>query len=379
VYRVTAEPRAGYVNYSGGGTTQRCSGTDCSMPDVINGQILTSSVEVDATQTSGSTAGSFGIGCAYVDTGTLGFFVGLTISADGRRYAIAVNSAPGDTPFDMLKGGADRGDATPAINLGLGALNHLRADCGNQTFALYVNDHLVTTAELDEPLGPPDYQRGVALLAAPGPDENVVVDFDNLVVHTLTGEPPVTPEFGLTILSDPLTTDDKTWPTGQFANAGAVYAEAYTVTIDQPDRIAPLVPLVAMGPPDRVSVGVTVTDLAGDADQGAGVMCRVTPTGLYSLQVDWQGRYGLFKTDTAGTTPLVDWTGNDAVSASEPNQLTLECVDDKLNGFVNGVPVATATDSSFATGQYGLWVSSPTDLGDVPTTVQFTDFVVKHP
>jgi hypothetical protein len=378
VYRMTAEPRAGYVNYTSGGTTDGCSGTNCSFPQVLNNQIPTSSVEVDATQTGGSPAGGFGIACAYEGSGTVGFFVGLTISSDGRRYAIAVNDAPGDSPVDFLKGGADRGDPHPAINQGLGAANHLRADCGTESFALWVNHHLVTTAELDEPLGDIGYERGVALIAAPGPDEGVAVDFDNLVVRRLEGEPPVTPEFGLTITSNAMTTDDKSWPTGDFANASMIFTNGYVVTMEQPERIAPIVPLVAMVPPDRLSIGVTVEHLDGAPGQGAGVMCRVTTTGLYSFQVDMQGRYGIFKTDLEGTTPLLDWTESDAIDTTGPNEIQLDCVGDSLTGYINASPAATVFDSSFDSGQYGLFVGSPPDLGDVPTTVQFTDFFVTH-
>lgn len=379
VYRVAADPREGFVNYQGGGSTEGCSGTDCSFPDVLNNQLLTAHVEVDATQVSGSTSGSFGIACAYEGTGTLGFFVGLTISADGRRYAIAVNSAPVDTPIDQLKGGADRGDPHPAINQGIGALNHLRADCGEQSFSLWVNGALVATGELDEPLGEPDYQRGVGLVAAPSADEQVVVEFDNLVVSEQTDEPVVTPEADVAIFSDPLDTANSAWPTGDFQNASTIFTDAYTVTMTQPDAVAPIVP-VTMLPPNDVSVQVDLNWLSGHELVSAGVMCRVSQFGWYSFHVRGDGRYSVSRRDRGVLEQLVDWTeSNSNLPTGGTDTLRLDCVAGSLNAYLNGSPVATVFDSTFESGQFGLEVISPPEMTtEEPVVVQFRNFVASH-
>jgi hypothetical protein len=378
VFRIGAEPMEDFRNYKSGGTIEQCEGTDCEFPDVIHDELTTASVDVDVTQVSGSEMGSFGIACSYAGTGVTGSFVGLTISADARHYAIALTFAPGGgQPVDNLLGGADRGSASPAIEQGVGSINHLHAECGSETFSLSVNDELVATGQRSEG---PEFtstlrSRGIALIAAPGPDGPVEVEFDDLVVSELPEEPaPLTSQQG-EIFADPLTSPSAYWATGDIGGGDTVdfVGGAYRFAFPEAGRSRVSWPRT-MNMTDS-STQVDVELAAGHELSYFGVACRATSSGAYEFVIGMDGSYAIF--GKAGA--LVDFTSAPGIEqgSGAVNTVRLDCVGDTLTAYVNGTRVDEVQDSTLERGWSGLSAGSPQAAGG--TMVDFTDFVVSWP
>lgn len=379
VFRVTAEPREGFVNWSEGGSRIGCSGTDCAIPDVPHEEIDAAVVEVDATHIEGSLAAPFGISCSFQGTGTIGSFVGLTISADGRHYAVSHTHAPGPLPLSFLQGGALHGDVNPAISVGSGVTNRLRAECDGQRFALYVNGEPVAAGDFGETVADTEIGRGIALIAGPGPDGAVTVEFDNLVVSELPADVEVTPQQG-TIFSDPLTTDSGWWTTGDLGYLTAEFTgSAYRLTVPDADSGGWLSPN-GWVLPANVSVGVDATFVEGPDVSYFQLSCRNNETSFYRFEVGADGAFALQLVEDDTQTAIVDWDApSDAANAGvgATNSASLDCNDDLLTGLINEQVVASDADATLT--QPGVCLGAVSAQEEGGTVYDFTNFFVGYP
>ncbi|MCJ7724639.1 MAG: hypothetical protein MUP03_10940 [Anaerolineales bacterium] len=124
-------------------------------------------IEVDALKYAGPEENRIGLICRYHDPGNYYFFV---ISSDGY-YALGKVR---DGNISLL--GQKEMLRSEAIILGL-TINHLRADCIDNSLMFYVNDHPVAIAQ------DTDYAKGeVGLLAGSFDQSGVDVVFDNFLV-----------------------------------------------------------------------------------------------------------------------------------------------------------------------------------------------------
>lgn len=379
VFRVSAEPRAGYVNWQEGATRSGCTGTDCEFADVTHDEIDAAVVEVEATHVAGSTAAPFGISCSFQGTGSIGSFVGLTISADGRHYAVSHSYAPGDLPQSFLQGGALHGDVHPAIGTGSGVTNQLRAECDGQRFALFVNGELVASADFGERVTNPEFSHGVALIAAGGPDGASTVEFDNLVVSELTTDVTVAPQSGV-VFEDPLTSDAGWWTTGDLGYMTAEFTgTALRVTIPEADTGGWLAPIGWVMPSD-LSVSVDATFVDGPELSFAQLMCRNSARSFYRFGVGADGAFALQRVVGDEITPIVDWgTPSELANAGvgSTNSLRLDCSDEIITGLINAGVVLSEVDDSLDQGGTGVGAISTADAGG--TVYDFANFVVSYP
>ena len=164
----TINETAGTANYKDGGY-------ELTVPDPDSGYWATpeledqtnTSIEVDATVTGSARDSDFGILCRGIDSDNQ---ILLLISADG--YAVIGKFKDGE--FSTLS--SEEWVESSAINQG-SQLNHIRADCVDNTFALYVNGTQVATATDD------DFPSGmVGLTIGSYQDPKGAVLFDNFVV-----------------------------------------------------------------------------------------------------------------------------------------------------------------------------------------------------
>jgi hypothetical protein len=379
VFRITAEPREGFVNWSEGGSRIGCSGTDCAIPDMPHEEIDAAVVEVDATHIEGSLAAPFGISCSFQGTGTIGSFVGLTISADGRHYAVSHTHAPGPLPLSFVQGGALHGDVNSAISVGSGVTNHLRAECDGQRFALYVNEQPVAAGDFGETIADTEIGRGIALIAGAGPDGAVTVEFDNLVVSELAADVEVSPQQG-TIFSDPLTTDSGWWTTGDLGFLTAEFTgSAYRLTVPDADSGGWLSPN-GWVLPANVSVGVDATFVEGPDVSYFQLSCRNDQTSFYRFGVGADGAFALHVVEDGTQTPIVDWDApSDAanVGVGATNSASLDCNDELLTGLINEQVVASEADATLTQPGVGLGAVSAQEEGG--TVYDFTNFFVGYP
>lgn len=375
IFDLVAQQRTDYYNFEEGATIQSCRGDGCSYPDVLHESITTATVEVDARVASGSLSAPFGIACDYSGAGALGGFYGLTISADGRIYAILAYQAPVDVPIPFLIGGSSRGAVNAAIHLGVNATNHLRADCGQNVLDLWVNGHLVASAMISAPTS--STTSGIGLIGGPGLDGQVEVQFDNLVVSQLAQEPVAATNTG-PLFSDLLSSDDGTWPTGDLGGGTTAFANStYRITIPNSSQYQEVYPNT-FTPPFDSSTQVDSTFVSGPDSSLTGVICRSGSDGYLAFQVAPVGYYSVVRA-TGNNDYLVDWSQSSAIKtgAGQMNTIRLDCVGDTINGYVNGTLIAQATDTVLPAGDSGFGAVSASNAGG--TVYDFANFVVSYP
>ena len=126
-------------------------------------------LEVDAQLLEGDLGSSYGVLFRMQDTTR---FYRFEITGDGLYMVERRDGESGWTRF------VDRWTESPAINQGLGSVNHLRVEALGQTISLYVNDQLV------HQLTDTAYTSGtIALDAGTFVQPSAEVAFDNVVVR----------------------------------------------------------------------------------------------------------------------------------------------------------------------------------------------------
>jgi hypothetical protein len=164
----TINESAGSANYKDGGYELTIPSPDSgywASPELEDQTNVT--IEVDAAVTGSARDSDFGVLCRGLDADNHYL---LLISADG--YAMIGKFKNGE--FVTLSSE----DWVPSSAVKQGSqLNHIRADCVDNTFALYANGELIATATDD------DFSTGmVGVTIGSYQDPNGAVMFDNFVV-----------------------------------------------------------------------------------------------------------------------------------------------------------------------------------------------------
>ena len=126
-------------------------------------------------------------------------------------------------------------------------------------------------------------------------------------------------------------------------------------------------------------VSVQALPIAGPPDLAFGLICRVQDDhNYYAGYVTADGWAALFRKEEDDFVSLLpgDWVETDAVLPAGSNDLILECLGDRLQLMLNGVPVAQATDATFPSGDVGLLAATFDGPG---ADVRFDNFVVSEP
>lgn len=130
-------------------------------------------------------------------------------------------------------------------------------------------------------------------------------------------------------------------------------------------------------------VEVDVAKLDGPDSNLAGIICRFNNVGgrqsFYFFAISSDGYYAIGYTSGEGTVLL----GQDQMASSANintgmniNHLRADCAGNRLTFYVNGFPVAQATDSTLMSGQVGLMAGSVEQGG---VDVIFDQFIVMQP
>jgi hypothetical protein len=131
---------------------------------------------------------------------------------------------------------------------------------------------------------------------------------------------------------------------------------------------------------DDLIVKVDASQVAGPTSNNNdyGVVCREQGNGDgYYLLISGDGYYAVMEAEGGDFEPLVDWTKSDVVQqGNATNHIRAICDGSSLALFVNGQRLATAEDSTFASGDIAL---TATSYEDEPTEVQFDNLVVQQP
>ncbi|MBV9577678.1 MAG: hypothetical protein JO057_03705, partial [Chloroflexi bacterium] len=136
-----------------------------------------------------------------------------------------------------------------------------------------------------------------------------------------------------------------THQTGQSAAIGASVANV-------PADVQVTADFQKLGGPDGGGYGIIVRD------QRQGVRDGSSQDGqYYVLEAGDKGDVGIWRRDGDHWVDLVPWQHADAVrTGTAANELSVRAVGNTLTLSVNGTQVATATDSTLASGQVGVFV-----------------------
>jgi hypothetical protein len=236
-----------------------------------------------------------------------------------------------------------------------------KVDTGTPTEAAQVD-----TGTAAEPATPPVSARaGMAPTEnAPGPAR--------------TPAPAPSPTFR-PIFDDFLVDNRQTWP--HDPQATAWFADgAYHLFARQPRQFVAIgAPVRALDPPlggplRDVKVTARFRKVGGPPGGGYGVIVRDQGPGprdginqggrYYVLEVGDRGELGIWRREGDRWIDLLPWTLSEAVRlGGAANELEVQAIGPQLTLAVNGVPVATVTDSVLAQGAVGVFVGG--DLNEV--------------
>lgn len=132
-----------------------------------------------------------------------------------------------------------------------------------------------------------------------------------------------------------------------------------------------------------VIISVEARQTSGPNNNAYGILCRYQDeNNFYVFLISGDGFYAVGKYET-GKDQITYLTENEEYVFSEvinqgvaTNLLRVSCVGNELSLSVNGLPLITVTDTSFAGGDVGLGVST---LEPGTAVVQFDDLLVLAP
>jgi len=128
----------------------------------------------------------------------------------------------------------------------------------------------------------------------------------------------------------------------------------------------------------NVHIEVTVKNVGNTTDTSFGIMCDyASDTQHYYMGVDSQGFYAIGKVDGTSDSFLTNndkWAQTDTITKNAPSyRLGADCANGTLTLYVDGQQIATANDSSFTTGNVGLFAWSEKETN---AEIHFDDLVV---
>lgn len=132
-----------------------------------------------------------------------------------------------------------------------------------------------------------------------------------------------------------------------------------------------------------VIVTVQARQSSGPNNNAYGILCRYQDEkNFYFFLISGDGYYAIGKYDSGQDrptylTPNQEYSSSDLINQGvATNLVRASCVGDELSLSVNGLPLLTVTDNSFASGDIGLGVST---LEPGTAVVQFDDLLVLAP
>jgi len=193
---------------------------------------------------------------------------------------------------------------------------------------------------------------------------------------------PVEPPDGTStdiLLQDDFSNPDSGWEVGEYNNGSVGYDSGHYFVIAN-NRGSTLWGLAYRTFSDVIiEVDTTQVSAPANDNNGYGVFCRVqADDDGYVFFISGDGYYSIQKTVDGHYEILVDWTSSDVIERGNAgNHLQVICDGPDLTLFVNGERLATATDSTYTTGDIAF--AAVTYEEDSFTEIHFDNFVVREP
>ena len=180
------------------------------------------------------------------------------------------------------------------------------------------------------------------------------------------------------LLKDDFSGGDLTWGTGTDADSSVEYSEDALKFQVNKDLY-----FVWSTPNDEeyenVHVEVTARNNSTDAAGAFGIICNLQITNTsYYFAITGAGEYAIGKYTFAGDTLLTnngEWGQSDKIAAdADSYRIGADCGKNTLTLYVGGQQIDSVSDSTYTTGNVGLFAWSGEELDG--TNVTFDDFVV---
>ncbi len=209
-------------------------------------------------------------------------------------------------------------------------------------------------------------------------NRTVVIPFLLLALAALACALPLGTAADSALFKDDFAKSDSGWSTFSSTNGSVDYAGGeYVMTIARDKWFV-------WGNPgettlSNVHIEVTAKNTSGVGDLSFGIMCNYADdTHYYYMGIDTQGNYAIAKTEGATETFLTNndqWGQSDKIKTDASSyRLGADCGSDgKLTLYVDGQVIDTATDTTYTTGDVGLfgWTDATANA-----EVHFDDVVV---
>lgn len=177
-------------------------------------------------------------------------------------------------------------------------------------------------------------------------------------VNTTTSQPP-SGGSGSILFQDDFSNVNSGWDRTQDASYSTDYENgSYRINVLPENYSAFANPYKSFQ--NDVSVEVDATKTGGPDDNAFGVICRYQDVdNFYFFYISSDGYVGI-GIDNAGTKTIISSSDGNLASDSNINQgaatnhLRADCIGNVLTLYVNGVPIATATDGTLTGGDVGL-------------------------
>jgi len=284
-------------------------------------------LEVDARQVGGPDNNAYGLSFRYQDRDRFYMFL---ISGNGS-YLIAKQLPQGGVVLQEWI-------VSPRINEGA-SINHLKVVAQGAQISMFINDELIATVTDDS------LARGqIGLIVGALDEPNVHVSFDNLVVR---------PAAVNLVLEDNFSDESNGWPISSdgietYIKNGEYHAlvEKTMLTYRLPRR-------------ERYSDFILEADarqVEGPDKNLYGLTFRYQDAeNSYFFTISGDGHYRVGKRLQGQWTPLEDWAESPYINTgTSSNHLMVAAEGVEITVFINGKPVDSFTDVSFAEGQVGL-------------------------
>ena len=213
---------------------------------------------------------------------------------------------------------------------------------------------------------------GLAILACVCPLTDLADEFINDSGSSSDG-----PQ-GNVLLSDDFSSSNSGWEVDEFVDGEVGYGNGYYLVRSTEVNMT-IWGVAGQNYTDVImDVDAAQASAGPDSNNDYGVACRVQDNGDgYYLLISGDGYYSIFMGSGDTFMPLSDWEESSAINqGNASNHIQASCIGSDLVLIVNGTKLASASDSSFTSGDIAM---TATTYEDQPVEVHFDNVVVAKP
>jgi hypothetical protein len=178
------------------------------------------------------------------------------------------------------------------------------------------------------------------------------------------------------VMQDDFSSSDSGWGTGTDSSSSVEYSNGgFAMTVYQPFYVTWSTPNTEVY--ENTHIEVSVANTSADPEALFGIICNEqgSTQAFYYVGVSPDGYYAFIKSSVALDDVFLKEGTSDVISSSASSmKIGLDCGNGSLVLYINGQQIDSVTDSSYTSGEIGLFAAS--DDQESGASVVFDDFVV---